>query len=162
MTEGPGSSAIRSSFFCTPLCLLVSASSRFKSNVAGKVTVGKVRMHSAARMSASFQCNERFTPSTARIYLEVLRCTLGFVPCDPALDGFAQLLDLPLSDGLHLRGVSAEVSRDRSHHCLHNSYKARMFAGTTARSYACTKWQLPEASRPPTLKKCSDSRRPWG
>ena len=40
-------------------------------------------------------------------------------PCDPPLDGFAQLLDLPLSDGLHLRGVSAEVSRDRSHHCLH-------------------------------------------
>ena len=39
--------------------------------------------------------------------------------CDPALDGFAQLLDLPLSGGLHLRGVSAEVSRDRRCHCLH-------------------------------------------
>ena len=39
-------------------------------------------------------------------------------PCDPALDGFAQLRDLPLSDGLHLRGVSAEVSRDRNRHCL--------------------------------------------
>ena len=39
--------------------------------------------------------------------------------CDPALDAFAQLLDLPLSDGLHLRGVSAEVSRDRRCHCLH-------------------------------------------
>ena len=43
-----------------------------------------------------------------------------------------------------------------------NSYKARMFAKTTARSYTCTKWQLPEASRPPTLQKCSDSGRPWG
>ena len=39
--------------------------------------------------------------------------------CDSALHVFAQLLDLPLSDGLHLRGVSAEVSRDRRYHCLH-------------------------------------------
>ena len=43
-----------------------------------------------------------------------------------------------------------------------NSYKARMFAKITARSYACTKWQLPEASGPPTLQKCSESGRTWG
>ena len=43
-----------------------------------------------------------------------------------------------------------------------NSYKARMFAKITPRSYACTKWQLHEASGPPTLQKCNESGRPWG
>ena len=46
-------------FVGTPRSFSVSASSRFKSNVAGKFTVGKVRMHSAARTSdSSLQCSE--------------------------------------------------------------------------------------------------------